>query len=69
VQLHDLFDCLRQLAGPSQGGHLPALWQVLSGEEKGSRDARLSPESRPAAVEILRQTKPGLPDYFVPPVR
>jgi hypothetical protein len=40
------------------------MWQVLSGAEKGSRYARLSLADRRAIVEILRETKPGLPSYF-----
>ncbi len=40
------------------------MWQVLSGAEKGSRYARLSLADRQAIVEILRDTKPGLPSYF-----
>jgi len=42
------------------------LWRVLSGEEKGTRYARLSPGDRRAIVEILRDTKSNLPTYFVP---
>jgi len=40
------------------------MWQILSGEEKGARYARLSTEERKAIVEILRDTKEGLPDYY-----
>jgi hypothetical protein len=43
------------------------MWQVLSGEEKSSRYARLSQADRHAIVEILRETKPGLPAYFARP--
>jgi hypothetical protein len=57
------------LPDPARAAIYRRLWQVLSGEEKGSRYARLSPESRRAVVEILLETKPGLPDYFVPQVR
>jgi hypothetical protein len=42
------------------------MWQVLSGAEKGTRYARLSLANRQAIVEILRETKPGLPAYFQP---
>ena len=42
------------------------LWQVLSGAEPA---ARLLLDDRQAIVEILRETKPGLPSYFEPPVR
>jgi hypothetical protein len=40
------------------------MWQVLSGEEKSERYARLSLADRRAIVEILRETKPDLPAYF-----
>jgi hypothetical protein len=41
------------------------LWQVLSGGENDARYARLSRQSRRAVLEILRETKSGLPDYFL----
>ena len=40
------------------------MWQVLSGQEKDRKYARISLADRQAIVEILRDTKPGLPDYF-----
>ena len=40
------------------------LWQVLSGQDKNARYAQLSPADRQAIVEILRDTKKDLPDYF-----
>lgn len=40
------------------------MWQILSGEERGGKYARLPMEGRQAIVEILRETKNGLPDYF-----
>ena len=47
------------------------MWQILSGQifaekEKAKKYARLSLADRSAIVEILRETKKGLPDYFVP---
>ena len=42
------------------------MWAVLSGEVTGSPYDRLSLADRRAIVEILRETKPGLPDYFTP---
>jgi hypothetical protein len=45
------------------------MWQVLSGEEKGARYSRLSAQDRGAIVEILRDTKRGLPGYFQPVAR
>ena len=40
------------------------LWQVLSGRDTAPRYAQLSPADRQAIVEILRDTKKDLPDYF-----
>jgi len=45
------------------------LWQILSGQEKDPRYARLPLAVRQAIVEILRETRPGLPDYFRPVMR
>jgi hypothetical protein len=42
------------------------MWAVLSGEVTDARYRRLSPEDRRAVIEILRETKPGLPSYFYP---
>ncbi len=40
------------------------MWRILSGEEKAAKYARLSLADRRAIVEILRDTKPDLPEYF-----
>ena len=40
------------------------MWAVLSGKDHGEKYARLSLADRRAVVEILRDTKPGLPGYF-----
>jgi len=40
------------------------LWQVLSGRNRSGAYAKLSASDRKAVVEILRETKTGLPDYF-----
>ncbi len=40
------------------------LWQVLSGTDGDSRYEHLTRGDRQAIVEILRDTKPDLPDYF-----
>ena len=40
------------------------LWQVLSGRDTAPRYSQLSPADRQAIVEILRDTKEDLPDYF-----
>jgi hypothetical protein len=39
-------------------------WEVLSGEQRTQKYLRLSREDRRAVLEILRDTKRGLPDYF-----
>jgi hypothetical protein len=41
------------------------LWEVLSGRERGERYSVLSPADRQAILEILRETKPDLPEYFL----
>jgi hypothetical protein len=40
------------------------IWQILSGQDKPQKYARLSPAVRRAIVEILRDTKAALPPYF-----
>jgi hypothetical protein len=40
------------------------LWQVLSGEAREPKYGALSLADRQAIVEILHDTKPGLPSYF-----
>jgi hypothetical protein len=40
------------------------MWEVVSGREKQPRYQVLSLADRRAIVEILRETKPGLPDFF-----
>jgi hypothetical protein len=40
------------------------MWQILSGDETSSKYAHLSLNDRKAVVEILRETKTGLPPYF-----
>jgi hypothetical protein len=40
------------------------LWEVLTGKDTSDDFAHLSPADRRAILEILRATKPGLPDYW-----
>jgi hypothetical protein len=42
------------------------LWAVLSGSETDKIYDRIAPADREAIIEILRDTKKGLPDYFYP---
>jgi hypothetical protein len=43
---------------------LRRLWDVLTGHETGAEFAHLSAAQRRTILEILLQTKPGLPDYW-----
>ena len=40
------------------------MWGILSGAVKDREYSKLSLEDRHAIIEILRDTKPGLPDFF-----
>jgi hypothetical protein len=40
------------------------LWEVLTGQDTGPRFAHLSKQDRQAILEILRETKPDLPEYW-----
>src|SRR5579883_1568514 len=40
------------------------LYEVLSGRDRSQKYARISSADRTAILEILRDTKPNLPDYF-----
>lgn len=43
------------------------LWEVLSGKDQSPAYARRTSAERKAILEILRDTKPGLPDYWKNP--
>ncbi|MGP0065815.1 MAG: hypothetical protein ACLQGP_19710 [Isosphaeraceae bacterium] len=43
------------------------LWEILDGRGSGKDDPHLTPEDRRAILEILRETKPDLPDYWKAP--
>ena len=57
----DLFDALPAAAKEEIYARM---WRLLSGEDRSQRYARLSLADRRAIVEILRDTKSGLPSYF-----
>jgi hypothetical protein len=40
------------------------LWDILNGRGTGKNDPAPAPEDRAAILEILRETKPDLPDYW-----
>jgi hypothetical protein len=42
------------------------LWEVLGGKDRDPKYAAISAADRRAIIEILRETKTGLPDYFRP---
>jgi len=60
----DAFDALPSTA---RSAIYLRMWEILSGREMGPRYLRLTPDDRRAIVEILRETKEGLPDYFQSP--
>jgi len=45
------------------------MWEILSGGDKSAKYARVSLADRQSVVEILRDTKNNLPDYFRQSVR
>ena len=40
------------------------LWEVLCGKDQGKQFAHLTAADRQAVLEILRETKKGLPAYW-----
>ncbi|MDB5349001.1 MAG: hypothetical protein JWN86_248 [Planctomycetota bacterium] len=63
----EAFDALPKLAKEAV---YRRLWEVLRGKDQSTEFAHLSSEDRRAILEILRETKPRLPDYFrAPPAR
>jgi len=62
----DAFDALPALA---KDAVYERLWQLLSGREKGGVYARLSLADRRDVVEILKETKKGVPGYFTTPAQ
>jgi hypothetical protein len=66
------YPCSYMIYSP-QFDHLPDLakdaiyrrmWQILSGQDRAKAYARLTVADRAAIVDILRETKRDLPDYF-----
>jgi hypothetical protein len=50
---------------PAKAAVYARLWEILSGRERDERYHVLSAADRQAILEILRETKPDLPEYFV----
>jgi hypothetical protein len=59
----DVFDALPVQA---RDAIFRRLWDVLSRRETGAKYAKRSFADRGAIIDILRDTKPNLPDYFQP---
>lgn len=57
-------DAFDQLPAVARERLYRRLWEVLTGHETSTKFARLSQEDRTAILEILRETKKGLPDYW-----
>lgn len=53
------------LPAPAKSAIYDCLWQVLSGKEKDAKYTRLTAADRTAIIEILRDTKKGLPQVFL----
>jgi hypothetical protein len=53
------------LPGEAKDSIYRQLWEVLSGRDRSPRYAHLSDADRRAIREILLDTKPGLPPYFL----
>jgi hypothetical protein len=45
------------------------MWEISSGREKGAKYATLTSSDRQAIIEILRDTKKDLADYFTRTLR
>jgi hypothetical protein len=67
VQLPDLLRAFDALPDEVKAYVYQRLWDVLGGREAGEEFAHLGAEDRRAVVEILRDTKPDLPDYWKGP--
>jgi hypothetical protein len=59
----DAFDALPAAA---RAAIYKRMWQILSGQDTSPRYTRLSASDRGAIVDILRETKRSLPEYFQP---
>ena len=59
-------DAFEALPAEARNAIYKRMWQVLSGAVQEKKYARLTLADRRAIVEILRETKKDLPDYFLP---
>jgi hypothetical protein len=58
----EAFDGMPEAA---KGAVYRRMWRVLSGEERDARYGRLTAGDRSAVIGILRETKIGLPEYWL----
>lgn len=54
------------MAAPARDYTYSRLFEILSGKDRSGQYERLAAVDRQAILEILRATKPGLPDYWSP---
>jgi hypothetical protein len=59
-------DVFEALPSEAKAAIYRRMWQVLSGQAPESKYQRLTRNDRESIVEILRETKAGLPGYFEP---
>ena len=57
-------DAFNALPSEAKDAIYQRMWLILSGAMTDAKYARLSPADRQAVLEILRETKKGLPEYF-----
>ncbi len=57
-------DAFDGLPDEAKGAIYQRMWQILSGQDRAEKYRKLSLDDRKAIVEILRDTKRRLPDYF-----
>ena len=56
-------DAFEQMPRLAKDAVYERMWRVLSGQGPAAPYNRLSRDDRRAVVDILLETKPGLPDY------
>jgi hypothetical protein len=62
-------DAFNALPAPAKEAIYKRMWEILSGREKQLKYTKLRSWDRQAIVEILRDTKKDLPDYFTQRLR
>lgn len=57
-------DAFDRLPDQAKAAIYARMWEILSGKDRSAKYGRLSLTDRAAIVEILRETRKSLPDYF-----